>query len=472
MRDLVIVSNRVSVPQAGRQQAGGLAVAINNALASHGGIWFGWNGEVSDARESARCTQRGNVTYATLPLQQREHDEYYLGFSNEVLWPIFHLNLGAMNFHRRFAETYYATNERFASEITPLLKGNELIWVHDYHLIPLGNALRRRDVDTPIGFFLHIPFPSAELLRCIPGHKRLLMQFLDYDLLGFQTPRDQESFRDAATRILGATVKGNVLFHGDRRVRLGTYPVGVDVDTLQQESQHSETKRTLMNLRASLGHCALIAGADRLDYSKGLSMRLGAIQELLEHYPEYRRKVLYTQVASPSRCAINEYDELRQKLETQAGHINGLYSDLGWAPVHYINKTYPRAVLMGLFRAARVGLVTPVRDGMNLVCKEFVAAQDPQDPGVLVLSEFAGAAQELDGALLVNPYDPHTITQALHQALQMPQEERRQRHASMLKNLTHNSLTQWWQRFVEDLRYTLPHALSTLPPARRSIING
>ncbi|WP_040242583.1 alpha,alpha-trehalose-phosphate synthase (UDP-forming) [Chromohalobacter japonicus] len=456
MKDLVVVSNRVSIPKTGRSQAGGLAMALNSALARHGGMWFGWNGEIShDTSLQPTQTCRNGITYATLPLNAEQHDDYYLGFSNEVLWPIFHFNLGAMKFQRRQAEVYYATNLHFAEKLSTLLTGDELIWVHDYHLIPLGEALRRQGSHALMGFFLHIPFPSAELLRCIPGHRDLLASFFAYDLLGFQTPQDLETFCHAAIRILGAKRSDNVLRYGDRRLKLGIYPVGIDVDTLQREAQHSETKQTVRQLRASLGGCALIAGADRLDYSKGLGERMLAFEHLLDDYPHYRRHVLYTQIASPSRSAITEYDDLRQQLESQAGHINGLHSDLDWVPVHYINKTYPRTALMGLFRAAQVGLVTPLRDGMNLVCKEFVAAQDSRNPGALVLSELAGAAHELEGALLVNPYDPHAIAEALDQALQMPHKERCRRHASMLASVCCNDLTRWWQRFLDDLGYAV-----------------
>lgn len=452
MTRLVVISNRVSIPEPGKSQAGGLAVAITGALDEYGGLWFGWDGEVSETAITEPTTvKRDNITYATLPLSREDYEDYYLGFSNEVLWPVFHFNLGAMDFRLEYAKAYQRVNDRFAHALSNLLEGGELIWVHDYHLLPLGKALRKEGVKDPMGFYLHIPFPSYDLLRAMPGYRELLDDLLHYDLLGFQTNNDLHAFRQAAIETFGAVVSGDTIECNGQKIRTGVYPVGIDVDELTAEAEHSRDNEQARQLKADLGERDLIIGADRLDYSKGLVQRFNAIEALLTDFEHRRQKTIFMQIASPSRSAIPEYDELRRQLEEMAGHINGTYADLDWMPVHYLNQTFPRDALIGLFRSARVGLVTPLRDGMNLVCKEFVAAQDPEDPGVLVLSELAGAANELSRALLVNPYDVHAIASAIEQALNMPLEERQERYQQMIGVLRRNSLLEWRRRFIEHL---------------------
>ncbi|WP_432415805.1 alpha,alpha-trehalose-phosphate synthase (UDP-forming) [Chromohalobacter israelensis] len=453
MTRLVVISNRVSVPEPGKPQAGGLAVAITGALEECGGMWFGWDGKISQTPSNHPATvQHGNITYATLPLSREDYEDYYLGFSNEVVWPVFHFNLGAMDFRLSYARAYQRVNERFASVLSTLLEGGELIWVHDYHLIPLGKALRQQGVQDPVGFFLHIPFPCYDLLRALPGYRGLLDDLLHYDLLGFQTENDLHAFRQAVVETFGAVIVDDTIECNGQQVRTGVYPVGVDVEELLAEAERSNLNEQARQLKVDLGDRDLILGADRLDYSKGLVQRFNAFEALLRDFTHRRQRTVFIQIASPSRCAIPEYDELRRQLEEMAGHINGTYAELDWMPVHYFNQTYPREVLIGLFRSARVGLVTPLRDGMNLVCKEFVAAQSPDDPGVLVLSELAGAANELSGALLVNPYDESTIVSAIEQALNMPLDERRERYQQMISVLRRNSLLEWRRRFLKHLR--------------------
>ncbi|MEG3116671.1 trehalose-6-phosphate synthase [Salinicola sp. 4072] len=454
MTRLVVVSNRVSIPEAGKPQAGGLAVAITGALSEHGGLWFGWDGRIKQVPSNhPGVVTRDNVDYATLSLSKDDYDDYYLGFANEVLWPVFHFNLGAMDFRLDYLKAYTRVNARFADALTPLLQGGELIWVHDYHLLPLGKELRQRGVRAPLGFFLHIPFPSYDLLRALPCHRELLEDLLYYDLVGFQTENDLHAFHAALVETFGARIDGDIVECQGRRMRTGVYPVGIEVDEAIAEAESAIAEDPARQFQADLGKRDLIIGADRLDYSKGLVQRFNAIETLLTHFKHRRQRTIFMQIASPSRSEIPEYDELRRQLEGLAGHINGTYADIDWLPVHYLNQTYAHGDLMGLFRAARVGLVTPLRDGMNLVCKEFVAAQDPADPGVLVLSELAGAARELSGALLVNPYDVHDITSAIERALNMPLDERRHRHRQMLEVLRRNSLLAWRQRFIDDLAH-------------------
>ncbi|MBS3786133.1 MAG: trehalose-6-phosphate synthase, partial [Gammaproteobacteria bacterium] len=402
MSRLVVVSNRVPAPRSNQPQAGGLTVALSGALQRRGGLWFGWNGQLSQGPISRpKLTQHEGIEYATLPLARADYDDYYLGYSNTVIWPVFHFNLGAMDYQRQYAEGYARVNALFADALTPLLNPNDTIWIHDYHLMPLARELRDRGVTNRIGFFLHIPFPDYDVLRAIPGHRQLIEDLCRFDLLGFQTENDQHAFEESANRAVGALGRQpGKLRHRNRNLQTGVYPVGVDVDELTQLAERTVMAPRVRRLVRGLGDRDLIIGVDRLDYSKGLEQRLRAFELLLKDYAHRRGQTVMMQIASLSRSSISEYADLRTRLEGLSGHINGTYGDIDWAPLHYLNKTFARGSIMGLYRAARVGLVTPIRDGMNLVAKEFVTSQDPDDPGVLVLSELAGAAAELDDAVL------------------------------------------------------------------------
>jgi len=365
---------------------------------------------------------------------------------------VFHFNLGAMDYQRRYGEAYRRVNALFADALAPLIEPDDIIWVHDYHLMPLARELRERGVTNRIGFFLHIPFPDYDVLRAMPGHRQLLEDLCRFDLLGFQTRNDQHAFEESAGRAIGALVHTpGALRHRNHPFGTGVYPVGVAVDELARTAARTLTTNRVRRLLNGLGERDLMIGVDRLDYSKGLEQRFRAFEALLEDYPHRRGHTVLMQIASPSRSSISEYADLRQRLEGLAGHINGTYADLDWAPLHYLNRTFARGSIMGLYRAARVGLVTPLRDGMNLVAKEFVATQDPDNPGVLVLSELAGAAAELADAILVNPYDIDAIAAGVNQALAMPLPERRRRHEAMMATLRENDIGAWEQRFLDDL---------------------
>lgn len=451
---LVVVSNRVPLPRSRQKpQAGGLAVALEGALAEHGGIWFGWSGKVVDRVPSQSATlEHEGITYATTPLSHTEYERYYAGYANGVLWPLCHFMLASVDYRPEFRASYNAVNARFAEHLSRLLGGDELIWVNDYHLIPMARQLRARGVDQPFGFFLHTPFPSFDLLRALPDWRDMLAALAEYNLIGVQTENDKRALEESLVQGLGGQLaEGGVLVDG-RLVRTTALPVGVDVEGLAEMASDSSGSRRVGRLTESLGERDLIIGAERLDYSKGLPQRFDAYEWLLTHHEERRGRTVYMQIVSPSRENVRAYNTLRRQLESKAGHINGAYADFDWVPTRYINKTFARASLLGFFRISKVGLITPLRDGMNLVAKEFVAAQNPEDPGVLVLSELAGAAAELDTALVVHPFDTDSMGAAIERALSMPRAERVERWQHMIEALRRNDLASWRRRYLEDLQ--------------------
>jgi trehalose 6-phosphate synthase len=450
---LVVISNRVAVPASGEPAPGGLAVGLRGALKEAKGLWFGWSGELTATEPGQpEVTRRGGVTYATIDINDKDYKGYYEGFSNNILWPLFHYQLGFFRYRRRYFEAYNKVNDLFAKRLAPLLKPDDLLWVHDYQLIPLGAALRRLGVDLPIGFFLHIPFPAYDLLRALPVAQRLFQSLCAYDLVGFQTDTDREAFLENARMGLGArTGKDKRLQLGEHRVATGVFPIGIDVDDVEHQSRLGQGVKAAHRLTTSLQGAKLVIGADRLDYSKGLLERLRAYQRLLSRYPDVHGQVVLLQIAQPSRTMMISYQEITRELQKILGRINARYTHYDWVPIRYMEKSVGRQTLMGFFRVSHVGLVTPLRDGMNLVAKEYLAAQDPEDPGVLVLSSLAGAAQELDSAIIVNPYDQDAVADALQQAINMSLTERRERHTAALEILRRNDIHAWRHRFIEQL---------------------
>jgi trehalose 6-phosphate synthase len=452
-RRLVVVSNRVAPVAPGKVAEGGLAVALRAALGQSGGIWFGFSGSVAERpSEMPNIVQAGNITFATLDLTRRDFDEYYIGFSNRVLWPLFHYRPSLVGFSRRALAGYLRVNRGFARALQPMLAAGDLIWVHDYHLIPLGEALRRLDCRQPIGFFLHTPFPAAELMRLLPDHRELVQALCAYDLVGFQTQTDLQGFRDYLLRYGGGEDLGGGMLSGFGRVlRAAVFPVGIDVDEIAAQAEAAEKSRHMRRLLDSIRERALIIGVDRLDYSKGLPARFAAYAHLLENYPQTRGRTVLLQIAPPSRPDVLEYREIRKTLEAAAGNINGRYAEFDWTPLRYLNKSFNHRILTGFYRAARIGLVTPVRDGMNLVVKEYLASQSADDPGMPVLSSFAGAAHELGEAILVNPFDEEGMAEAIWEGLEMPLGERQERWTAMMVTLRRNDAHAWRRRFMETL---------------------
>lgn len=452
-RRLVVVSNRLGPVDSGKVAQGGLAVVLRAALEQAGGIWFGFSGSITERpRETPGIVQAGNLTFATLDLTRRDFDEYYIGFANRVLWPLFHYRPSLVGFSRRSLAGYLRVNHAFARALQPMLARGDLIWVHDYHLIPLGEALRGFGCRQPIGFFLHTPFPAAEVMRLLPNHRDLVAALCAYDLVGFQTETDLQGFRDYLMRWAGGEDLGGGVFRAFGRVlRAAVFPVGIDVEEMVGQAEAAEKSRHFRRLRDSIRDRSLIIGVDRLDYSKGLPARFKAYAHLLENYPQTRGHTVLLQIAPPSRPDVQEYREIRQTLEAAAGNINGRYAEFDWTPLRYLNKSFNHRILTGFYRAARIGMVTPLRDGMNLVVKEYLASQSPDDPGMPVLSLFAGAAHELSEAILVNPFDEEGMAEAIWQGLQMPLGERKERWSAMMATLRRNDAASWRRGFVETL---------------------
>ncbi len=453
---LVVVSNRVAVPKArgaaGAQ--GGLAGALNAALKKRSGVWFGWSGQEVEQQTGEISTQTTDgVTTATIDLSKRDVDEYYNGYANSTLWPLFHYRLDLAEYERETGKGYERVNERFAQMLEPLVEPEDVVWIHDYHLIPLGERLRSRGLKNRIGFFLHIPWPPTRLFVSLPFHERLVRTMLHYDLLGFQTKEWLESFLHYCRTELGAEVdddSGAVTLEG-RTTVARAYPIGIDWDHFSALGQTGEARQAQQRLMSSTRHRTAMIGVDRLDYSKGLPERLDGISRFFDRHPDRVRDLVFVQVAPPSREDVESYKEIRALLERKAGQINGARSEVDLVPVRYVNRGYSHAELFGFFRASKIGLVTPLRDGMNLVAKEYLAAQDPEDPGVLILSRFAGAAAQLGDAVLVNPHSPDDLSHAIRIALDMPLAERRERYEKLIGTVRDDNVQSWTEDFLRDL---------------------
>jgi trehalose 6-phosphate synthase len=457
MSRLVVVSNRLADPR--KTAAGGLAVALADVLNNAGGIWFGWSGKIVDdgkpGEAELHTQQAGPVKLVTLDLSRQDHDSFYVGYSNGVLWPVFHYRLDLADFDAGYIAGYRRVNQLFARKLLPMLREDDIIWVHDYHLIPLAAELRALGCTQRIGFFLHIPLPPSLILAAIPGHDWLIRALFAYDLVGFQSSADLMHFSRYVETEAHAQNLGDGRWRAfNRTVQAGAFPIGIDVQEFQGLAEAPDGREMFERMRREYSRRKLLVGVDRLDYSKGLPHRMKAFRELLTRYPENHRSATLIQIASPSREDVSAYGDILHELESLCGSINGNFGELDWMPVRYMHRTVARTRLPGLYRASRVALVTPLRDGMNLVAKEFLAAQDPQDPGVLVLSRFAGAAEQLRDALLVNPYDIEGTANAIHLALQMPVEERRTRHQSLMSTISQYDVHWWCDSFLDTLART------------------
>ena len=455
MSRLVVVSNRVANPDTSvKGNVGGLAIGIFAAMEESGGLWFGWNGKFEKTdQDLIKLENRNDIDFVTMGLTQTEYNNYYKGFANSVLWPLFHQRPDLMNYVKADFDGYQKVNRKFVDKLLPYLKQDDLIWVHDYHLIPFASQLRKQGIKTPLGFFLHIPQPPLDLLRTVPEHRFILKSLLDYDLIGFQTETDVRAFREAVRFSLNAELEDDGWIKcGERRACARVYPIGIESESIPEFVIKGKMSREYRSLEYGLGGRKLIIGVDRLDYSKGLVHRFNAYERLLKNRRDLHRKMVFLQVAPTSRGDVQAYSDLANQIDRRVGHIVGTFAEFDWMPLRYINRGFRRNTILAMYNLARVGFVTPLRDGMNLVAKEYVAAQNPENPGVLVLSKMAGASAEMDAAVIVNPYDVENVAISLGASLEMPLDERIDRWKKMFRVLSKNNIHAWHKNFTRDLK--------------------
>ena len=472
---LVVVSNRLPVvlhrkpeqPWTVTQGHGGLVTALAPVLRNRGGLWIGWPGTTdAEALAAIRSTPHGEAGYTIEPVALTEQDLscYYHGFSNEILWPLFHDMPGRCNFDPAYWPVYQQVNHKFADTEARCTDHDDFIWAHDYHLMLLARQLRQRGVRRRAGFFLHIPFPSMDMFVKLPWRFQLLEALLQFDLVGFQTQRDLRHFTQSVRTLMPGTplrIKGRAaeVSIDDRIVRLGAFPIGIDYRKFSADAHSREVADRAWFIHEQLPERKMILGVDRLDYSKGIPQRIDALARMLEHHPELRRKATLVQVVVPSREDVPEYAELRAQIERLVSRVNGRFTESGWTPIQYIYRSLKYQHLLSYYRTSEVALVTPLKDGMNLVAKEYCACSIEQ--GELVLSEFAGAAAQLQGgALLVNPYDVEGTAEALYRALTMEPEQRRARMRKLRRNTARQNVFWWVDSF---LRAAIARDLSYFP---------
>ena len=462
--DLVVVSNRVARAKADEPMTGGLAAALLPIVEKSGAIWVGSSGKVSSTLNKDSFIEvepLGKGALALMDLPAAHYGGYYEGFANSALWPAVHSRPDLIRVSQGDYQSYREVNAFVARALMRFHKLTTTFWVQDYHFLPLGAELRKLDVTNPLGFFLHTPWPARMVIAGVPHHRELVEAMLSYDLIGFQTEEDCENFARYLKMDFGFEVNDGVVMSRAGITRVAAFPIGIDVEGFAAMAQRAVTNPSVSRLRKSLGGERLAIGVDRVDYSKGLVNRISAFDRLFEMEPSLKRSVSLLQIATPSRGSIEAYGHLQDELAKQVTDVNGRHGEVDWTPIRYISKGYSQAVLGGFYRTAQVGVVTPLQDGMNLVAKEYVAAQNPADPGVLVLSKFAGAANELETALLVNPHDIDGMARTIAMALTMPVPERRMRWEKMMTKLRAGTIHRWFADFVEALEEA--HA-ATRPP--------
>ena len=462
---LVVVSNRLPVAfrktGTGEWQvqpsSGGLVTALSPVLRDRGGIWLGWAGTLEDiAIGKLLAAESRDIGYTLKPvtLSAEEMDKYYSGFSNEIVWPLFHDLQSRCNFDPAYWNTYQEVNHKFAQVIAENTRADDYIWVHDYHLMLVGKALRDIGAERESGFFLHIPFPPLDICMKLPWRLDVLTALLEYDLVGFQTARDRNNFIHCVEFLIrglhvDARRQVTVAAVGDREVRIGSFPISIDFDEFARQAADEVIMERATEINEAIPNCQLILGVDRLDYSKGVPHKLRAFRNALERFEDLRGRIALVQIVVPSREDIPEYQGLKAEIEGLVSEINGKFTRSGWIPIHYIFRSLERSELLAYYRAAEIGLVTPLKDGMNLVAKEYCAANVDKN-GVLVLSEFAGAATQLRRhALLVNPYDIEGVANAIYRAFNMSAGERQSRMYRLRRSVRRRDIFWWADSFLQ-----------------------
>ena len=453
--NLVVVSNRVARGRANEPMTGGLAAALLPVVEKSGAIWVGSSGRVRDGNQKepfAEVEALGAGALAMLDLPAAHYGGYYEGFANSALWPALHSRADLIRASLDDYTSYREVNAFMARALLRFRKPDSAFWIQDYHFLALGAELRELGVTQPIGFFLHTPWPARAVTGAVPHHRELIEAMLAYDLIGFQTEEDCENFLAYVQADLALAVHDGIITSRYGKTRAAVFPIGIDPQKFAQLAVKASTHPDVSRLRRSLNGERLAIGVDRLDYSKGLVNRIKAFDRMWALHPHLKRTVSLLQIATPSRGAIEAYGNLQSEVARLVSDVNGTHGEVDWTPIRYLNKGFGQAVLAGLYRTAQVGVVTPLQDGMNLVAKEYVAAQNPADPGVLVLSKFAGAADELDSALLVNPHDIDGMARTLAAALSMPLAERRMRWEAMMTKLRAGTIQQWFADFIDALQ--------------------
>jgi len=455
--NLVVVSNRLARGKVNEPMTGGLAAALLPVVEKSGAIWAGSSGRVRDGAQKepfAEIEALGAGALAMLDLPAAHYGGYYEGFANSALWPALHSRADLIRASQQDYLSYREVNAFMARALQRFKKPDAVFWIQDYHFLALGAELRDLGVTQPIGFFLHTPWPARSIVEGVPHHRELVEAMLAYDLIGFQTEDDCESFLGYLASDLGLEVENGVVTSRYGTSRVAVFPIGIDPEKFAHQAAKAASHPDVSRLRRSLNGEKLAIGVDRLDYSKGLINRIEAFDRMWTAQPALARTVSLLQIATPSRGAIEAYGNLQNELAKLVSDVNGRHGEVDWTPIRYLNKGYSQNVLAGLYRTAQVGVVTPLHDGMNLVAKEYVAAQNPADPGVLVLSKFAGAANELDTALLVNPHDIDGMARTIATALSMPLTERRMRWEAMMVKLRASTIQGWFADFVDALQET------------------
>lgn len=461
---LIVVSNRLPVVLSRGADglwrigpgSGGLVTVLRSVLQARGGVWVGWTGAVVEDDVDIAPVEQLAATLgydlAPVPMSAWERDNFYLGFTNEIIWPLFHDLQSRCNFNPDYWTAYESVNHTFAATVVEHMRGGDTIWVHDYHLMHVGQELRNLGIHVPLIFFLHIPFPAPDIFLKLPWREQVLHALLAYDLIGFQTERDKQNFMQCVYAICGnlfiaEDTPVTTLTVDGRLVRIATFPIGIDFTSFAHDAAAPNINVLLNEIRTALPHAKMILGIDRLDYTKGILERLEAFRNALTRYPELCENVTFFQVVVPSRTDIAGYATLKMEIERRVGEINGQFTRLGWVPVHYIFRSLDRDELLAFYRTADIALVTPLKDGMNLVAKEYCACS--LEDGVLILSEFAGAADQMQqGALLVNPYDVEGVADAIARAFHMPLAERQTRMRMLRNEVQHHDVFWWVDRLL------------------------
>ena len=451
-RRVVAVSNRGL--SAAKPSAGGLAVALGEALSHEKSVWFGWSGELSDHPGDPAVTMQSDLCQrAVIDLTPAAFQPYYDGYCNSTLWPILSSCPKWAHFSPAYYPAYLQVNQTFARHLEPILTQDDIVWVHDYHLIPLAAALRQRGCHQAIGFFIHTPFPDPQTFRAIPEHSELAKQWLAYDLIGMQTGRDIANFKTYLRDTLPVRITDETTLHYlQRRIWLKHFPIGIDVASIRTLQPSSTGNTLIAKIRAEAQQRTLMIGVDRLDYAKGIPRKIKAFSDLMAHNPSMRRRVSLVQVAAPSRDGLEPYQRLRKKTTQLVAATNSLYGDAEWTPVLFWHETVDRSVLPSLYALSPVCVVSSVADGMNLVAKEYVACQDAENPGVLVLSQESGAAEQLNDAILFPAKNRQALTQAYHSALHLSLTERKRRYTALIDNIQSEDLHHWCHSYLHALR--------------------